>query len=324
MYWRERLRRSLPVLAAALGICLSPMAQARPQHGASGEPQGRQAKGEQQERRGKAAGFASALGAMVQACRQEAVDLKAMRLDVVERVVHLDAEQRSHLERVRSAGQAAADALNANCPNDVGTRLSEKISTLDHTLQLMADSLKSLHPALASFYSLLGDEPKAQLVAMTLAHDHPPPPQRRSTGKQGAADDQSDARQKSQCLPWASNLKSWPVRQIESATALSDFQRASLYELTAAIYRSAGDLAQACPAANPLTPLGRLEVRESQLRALQQDMQAIEPFAAAFENGLNDDQQKELYAAIGISTRPPQTVGSAVVRPRPKQSLPRR
>jgi LTXXQ motif family protein len=126
--------------------------------------------------------------------------------------------------------------------------------------------------------------------------------------------------QKSQCLPWASGLKSWPVRQIESTSALSDFQRASLYELTAAIYRSAGDLAQACPTASPLTPLGRLEVRESQLRALQQDMQAIQPYAASFETGLSDDQKKALHAAIGISTRIPQTVGSAAARSRAKQS----
>jgi hypothetical protein len=32
----------------------------------------------------------------------------------------------------------------------------------------MADSLNSLHPALASFYNSLGDEQKAKLVAMTL------------------------------------------------------------------------------------------------------------------------------------------------------------
>jgi hypothetical protein len=312
MFSCERPRRFIPVLAAAVAICLSSTAQARHRHGASGE---------QQEHQSENMGFAGALNLMVQTCRQEAVDLKAMRLALVERVIVLDDEQRSQLERVRGAGRAAAEILDANCPKALGTRLSEKISILDHTLQLMADSLKSLHPALASFYSLLGDEPKAQLVAMTLAHDHPSPPQRRLTAKQPAADDQSDAEQTTKCLPWAGGLKSWSVRQIESVTALSDFQRASLYELTAAIYRSAGDLTQACPAANPLTPLGRLEVRESQLRALQQDMQAIEPFAAAFENGLDDDQRKGLYTAIGISTRVPQTVGSAVVRSRRKQAV---
>jgi hypothetical protein len=92
-----------------------------------------------------------------------------------------------------------------------------------------------------------------------------------------------------------------------------------LYELTAAIYRSAGDLAQTCPAANSLTPLGRLELREHQLRALQQDIKAIEPYAAAFENALSGNQRKGLYMAIGIATGVPQTVGSAAEHSRAKQ-----
>ena len=314
MFARERPRRFVVILAA-LAICFCSMAQTRP---------GNAAAGEEQDRQGKTTTFAAAIDAMVQECREQAADLKEMPLDFVGQAVQLHDEQGSQLEQVRSAGRAVAEALDANCPKDVGVQLSKKIAVLDHALQVMADSLNSLHPAFASFYNSLGDEQKAKLVAMTLSGEQLSALQQRLMRKQPATDDQFDAEQKSKCLQPEGRLTTWPVRQIESATALSNFQRASLYELTAAIYRSAGDLAQTCPAANPLTPLGRLELREQQLRALQQDIKAIEPYAAAFENALSGDQRKGLYTAIGISTGVPQTVGSAAGHSRAKQPSQRR
>lgn len=75
---------------------------------------------------------------------------------------------------------------------------------------------------------------------------------------------------------------------------LSDAQRAALYELSAAIYRSAGDLVEACPAENPVTPHGRLDAKQNELQAVREDIKAIRPPAAAFENALNEVQKKRL------------------------------
>jgi len=310
MFAHERPRRFLVVLAAAQAIYFCSLAQ--------------DAAGEEQDRQGKTTTFAAAIDAMVHECREQAADLKAMPLDFVGQAVQLRDEQGSQLEQVRSAGRGAAEALDANCPKDVGAQLTKKIAVLDDALQVMMDSLKSLHPALASFYNSLGNEQKAKFVAMTLSSEQLSALQQRVMRKQPATDDQFAGEQKSKCLQWVGRLTTWPVRQIETATALSNFQRASLYELTAAIYRSAGDLAQTCLAANPLTPLGRLELREQQLRALQQDIKAIEPYAAAFENALSGDQRKGLYTAIGISTGVAQTVGSAAGQSRTKQPSQRR
>jgi hypothetical protein len=250
MFAHERPRRFLVLWAAALAICFCSK---------------NDAVGEEQDRQGKTSTFAAAIDAMVQEYQEQAADLK-MPLDFVGQAVQLHDEQGSQLEQLRSAVRAAAEALDANCPKDVGDQLSKKIAVLDHALQVMQDSLKSLHPPLASFYSSLGDEQRALLVVMSLSNEQLSALQRRLTRKQVAPDDQSGAEQNSKCLQWESRLKSWPVRQIESATALSNFQRASLHELTAVIYRSAGDLTQACPAGNPLTPVARLELKEQQLR----------------------------------------------------------
>ena len=247
----------------------------------------------------RAVAFAAPIDGMLRACREQAADLKRMALDSVLRALQLSDVQRTALDKVRSAAQAAADPLDAGCPNAIGSQFSEKLAALDCALQLMVDSLESLRPALAAFYASLDDEQKAQLVALGLSDSRLSRSDRKSAPEQSFAESGAGAEGKSTCLAWAANLRSWPVRQIESATALSDFQRARLYELAAAIYRAAGDLTQACPAENRLTPLRRLDGKENQLQALQEDIQGIQPLAAKFENTLSEEQRRGIEAAIG-------------------------
>jgi hypothetical protein len=299
----ERNRGHLPLFTsvAVLAVCLCSMVEARQwrYHDHQGSRAG---VGDQvRERRGEAVRFAAAIDGMIGACWQEAVDLKTISLDFVPRVVQLTDEQRAALANVRSAVQAAVEPLDANCPKEIGVQVSEKTAALDHALRLMADSLQSLRLALADFYRLLDDEQKAQLLAMGLSNNQLAQSKGKPTRRQSATDTAAYADRKSMCVQWTDSLRSWPVREIDSATALSDFQRASLYALAAAIYRSAGDLAQACPAQNRLTPVSRLEARENLLRALQRGMEAIQPSAAAFEKALSEEQKNVLDATIGTS-----------------------
>ena len=97
------------------------------------------------------------------------------------------------------------------------------------------------------------------------------------------------------------NLRSWPVRQIEEGASLSDEQHATLYELTAAIYRAAGQLVAFCNADDRLTPPGRLEARQNQLEALQNGIEAIRPAFARFESGLTDVQKAKLGGLMNMS-----------------------
>ena len=87
------------------------------------------------------------------------------------------------------------------------------------------------------------------------------------------------------------NLRSWPVRQIEDGTSLSDEQHATLYELTAAIYRASGRLGTSCNADDRFTPPGRIEARQDQLEALQKGIDAIRPVFSQFESQLTDVQK---------------------------------
>jgi hypothetical protein len=267
--------------------------------------------------------FAPAIDGMIRECGQEAAALKTMPLDFVLRAVQLTDEQRAALAKVRSAVQAAVEPLDANCPTEIGDQLSEKIAALNHALQLMAGSLGSLRVALADFYRLLDDEQKAQLLAMSLSNNQLAGSKGKPLRRQSATEAAANAEQRSMCVQWAGSLRSWPVREIDSAPALSDFQRANLYALAAAIYRSAGDVAQACPAENRLTPVGRLEARENLLQALHRDVEAVQPAAAAFEKALSEEQKSVLDAAIGTSPDSVQPADAAAKHPA-KQARQRR
>jgi len=45
---------------------------------------------------------------------------------------------------------------------------------------------------------------------------------------------------------------------------------------------------------NPVTPHGRLDAKQNELQAVREDIKAIRPPAAAFENALNEVQKKRL------------------------------
>ena len=158
----------------------------------------------------------------------------------------------------------------------------------------MAGSLGALRPTFTTFYGLLDDEQKARLVAMGMSND--------ASGKQDVASKRSGSKQDSLCQQWVINLRSWPVRQIENGTSLSDEQHATLYELTAAIYRAAGRLGTSCNADERFTPPGRLEARQDQLQALQQGIDAIRPVFSQFESELTDVQKAKLGRVVNVST----------------------
>jgi hypothetical protein len=240
---------------------------------------------------------------MIHACGEQAAVLRSLPPETIVQVVQLSDDQRAALEQVRASADSGAKTLDANCPKRIPAELGAKLDTLDHALSLVADSLSGLRPSVLKIYALLDDEQKGRLVAMRVSRN----PASRSGGKDSASGSGADAEAKSICAQWVANLRTWPVRQIDAGMQLSDAQRAALYELSAAIYRLAG---QACPADNPVTALGRLDARHNELQTVRRDIEAMRPSTTAFENALNDAQKKALTLSV-----PSRGQGSAVALP---------
>ena len=247
--------------------------------------------------------FGAAIGQMIHACDRQVVELKNMPLDAVAGMVNPTQGQREALEQIRKVAIDTSESLAAACPKDASASIHERLGTLSRTLDAMAASLASLRPAFAKFYGLLSDEQKARLVAMTSSKDA----QAQSEGKSRSRQSQDLARNHGNsdgdfdCQQWIMYLKKWPIRQIEDRAHLSDDQRANLYDLTAAIYRSAGKLGSVCHADNRFTPPGRLDARQEQLQALEQSIDAISPVFSRFEDELSDPQKAQLRGVLNLS-----------------------
>jgi hypothetical protein len=138
----------------------------------------------------------------------------------------------------------------------------------------MAASLATLRPTFDRFYSLLNDEQKARLVAMTLSKVTAPQSEERTRFRENRdpAQRPGSSGDGSYCQQWVKYLKSWPVRQIEDRTPLSDDQRAT-------IYRAASKLGTRCHADDHFTPPGCLDAGEEELKAWQQSVDSILPEA---------------------------------------------
>src|SRR5262249_38455134 len=166
------------------------------------------------------------------------------------------ADQSKALDHIRSAALDASESLAAACPKDASATIHERLESLSRALDAMAASLAALRPAFATFYGLLDDEQKARLAALTAPKEAESQSEEASRSRQsqdiGQRRGSSDA--DLYCQQWIAYLKKWPIKRIEERGSLSDDQHASLYELTAAIYRASGKLRTTCNADDRFTP----------------------------------------------------------------------
>jgi hypothetical protein len=104
------------------------------------------------------------------------------------------------------------------------------------------------------------------------------------------------------CGAAAPGLTEWPVDEIAAAVEPTSQQRALLDALITASDKAAETLRAACPRNVPVTPIGRMDVMERQLAALEQAAQIVQPALEKFYAALSDDQ-KERFNALGPKSR---------------------
>jgi len=247
--------------------------------------------------------FGAAIEEMSHTCDRQVVELKNMPLDAVSRVVHPTPKQNEALGHIRSVARDASDTLAVTCPKNTSANIHERLDSLSRAFDAMSASLATLQPAFATFYGSLNDEQKARLVAMTLPREAANQSEQASRSRQNQDEKSGSSDDNFFCQQWVMYLKKWPIRQIEGRGSLSDDQLATLYELTATIYRAASKLRSVCSVDERLTPPGRLDARAEQLKALRESVDAISPALAAFENQLTDAQKAQLQGVLNLSNQ---------------------
>jgi hypothetical protein len=243
-------------------------------------------------------GFGPAIDQIIHTREQKSLLVKTTPFDQVTRMLRLRESQKTALEEIKTVAKESADVLALTCAKNAPTSPTKKLEALVQAINSMMTSLTTLQPAMAKFYVALDEEQKAKLVVGAEANTD------RSTHRVLWPDDPADAEQNSVCHQWAATFKSWPIRQIDERVSLSDVQHAALYELTGEMYRAAADLIASCPRDHQLTPMGRTNAEQKQLKALRQSVDRIQPLLTNFERVLNDRQKIGLESAVNMSSRP--------------------
>jgi LTXXQ motif family protein len=109
---------------------------------------------------------AHSAGNMADVCSQQAGSFINLPVQRVEQVVQPTAQQQSAFDDLKKTTQNASDKLQSSCPTAIPLSAVARLDTVETRLKAMADAIKSVRPALESFYGSLNDEQKARFNMM--------------------------------------------------------------------------------------------------------------------------------------------------------------
>ncbi len=84
----------------------------------------------------------------------------------IEEIVKPTAQQQSALEKLRQASDNAANELRTSCPTRTPDTPVARLDAMNSRLAAMIEAVKTVRPALVTFYASLSDEQKAQFNTM--------------------------------------------------------------------------------------------------------------------------------------------------------------
>jgi LTXXQ motif family protein len=218
-------------------------------------------------------------------CTGQTAGLTDWPIDRIAQTVEPNDAQRATLDELRAATATSLDILKAACPTDLPSTPIGRLNAMQKRLDAMLQAVRTVRPALETFYQSLNDEQKARFNAL------------------GPDDNQQQARRDltQMCGERAAGIGSLPTERIERAVRPTDAQRATLKELQDAMADAGNVLKSDCPTYRPLTPIGRLEAMEQRLNAMLRAVTTVQPALDRFYSVLSDEQ-KERFNRLG----PPQ------------------
>jgi hypothetical protein len=222
--------------------------------------------------------FGAVVEQMIRACDRQ-VELKNMPLDGVAEMVKPTDHQREALEQIRSAAVNASEALAAECFRSVSAGFRERLDTLSRTCN--GGFARDFAPDVRQVLQFAQRRAKGASCSNDPVKGHCAPIGRKDSfsGKSGSGTAAWQFWRRFLLSAMGQVFEELANQADRVRTPLSDDQRATLYDLTATIYRAASKLGTRCHADDHFTPPGRLDAREEELKAWQQSVDSILPEA---------------------------------------------
>ena len=95
-------------------------------------------------------------------CGDQAASFTRLPVQRIEEIVKPRGQQRNALEALRQVSENAADQLRASCPARTPDSPVSRLDVMSSRLDAMIQTVKTVRPALVTFYASLSDEQKAQ------------------------------------------------------------------------------------------------------------------------------------------------------------------
>ncbi|MEZ2147524.1 Spy/CpxP family protein refolding chaperone [Bradyrhizobium sp. DN5] len=230
----------------------------------------------------------------------EASDTGGLPVERITAALAPNESQRTALDELASAWNAARDTIRAACPAQAPATAAERLGLMRERLEAMIKAIDAVASPLSKFVGLLNDDQKARLNALgnerraALAAAQPKDAQAAAACKPGYDPryDEKAQRQYEQLMQ-----QQWPAAEIASTLKLDETARARFEVLQDTTLRTMETLS-ACPAETAATPQARLAAVKARLETMLQAVGGISDALDDFEADLSDEQ-KAGFEAIG-------------------------
>ena len=103
---------------------------------------------------------------LTEMCAQTTRQFTTLPSEQIEQVVQPNGKQSPALDALKTASKKAADVLNGTCPSQPPATPGVRFDAMAKRLDAMGEAVKTMRPALQTFYASLDDEQKARFNTM--------------------------------------------------------------------------------------------------------------------------------------------------------------
>ena len=107
-------------------------------------------------------------------CSRRAKGFTQPPVQRAEQTVKPTQQQQDAFDKLKAASTEAANQLQASCPTQMPQTPMDRFDALGKRLDAMVEAIKTVRPALASFYDSLTDEQKSRFNMLGLPQTTPP------------------------------------------------------------------------------------------------------------------------------------------------------
>ena len=111
-------------------------------------------------------------GRMARMCGPDAGRRAEARLDRIEKATRPTAEQKAGFDNLKAASAKATEIVKAACPTEASVTPPGRLAATEKRLTAMLEAVRTVRPAMESYYNSLTDEQKARLTMSRRAMNH--------------------------------------------------------------------------------------------------------------------------------------------------------